>query len=104
MPVSMIVLVDGVALSYAKQGSELGHAVVLLPGSTDPYRSYEPVLGGLPDDLGTVAVSLRGPARASTDLAMSWRLRSWLSERQRARDGIEVGLRQQGGVALQADR
>lgn len=62
---SRVVLGDGVALSYAKQGPARDHAVVLLPGPTDSHRSYGPVLASLPDDLHTVAVSLRGHGDSS---------------------------------------
>ena len=35
-------------------------ALVLLPGPTDSWRSYQPVLDRLPPSMHTVAVSLRG--------------------------------------------
>lgn len=53
-------LPSGVTLSYLDQGHGAGPAIVLLPGLTDSWRSYERVLPFLPDSLRVVAVSLRG--------------------------------------------
>lgn len=39
-----IALQSGLILSYAERGPTAGPAVVLLPGPTDSWRSYEPVL------------------------------------------------------------
>lgn len=62
---SIVLLETGLTLSYAEQGPPSGDAVVLLPGPTDSYRSYGPVLELLPGDLRTVAVSLRGHGDSS---------------------------------------
>lgn len=56
----MAELDDGVALSFSERGATVGHAVVFLPGPTDSWRSYEPVLAAYPGDRRVVAVSLRG--------------------------------------------
>ncbi|WP_041582793.1 alpha/beta fold hydrolase [Xylanimonas cellulosilytica] len=48
----------GLRLSYASHGE--GPAVVLLPGPTDSWRSYEPVLERLPSSIRAIAVSQRG--------------------------------------------
>jgi pimeloyl-ACP methyl ester carboxylesterase len=53
-------LASGLRLSYARQGDESGPAVVFLPGPTDSWRSYQPVLDCLPDDVFALAVSQRG--------------------------------------------
>lgn len=55
-----VTLESGLDLSYAEQGPESGPAVVLLPGPTDSWRSYEMVLGRLPDWIRAIAVSQRG--------------------------------------------
>jgi pimeloyl-ACP methyl ester carboxylesterase len=55
-----ITLESGLNLSYAEQGTETGLAVVLLPGPTDAWRSYEPVLDRLPHWIRAIAVSQRG--------------------------------------------
>ncbi len=56
-----ISLPNRVALSYVDQGDENGRPVlVLLPGLTDSWRSYERVLPHLPASNRVIAVSLRG--------------------------------------------
>ena len=55
-----VTLESGLTLSYAEQGMESGPAVVLLPGPTDSWRSYEPVLDVLPHWIRAIAVSMRG--------------------------------------------
>lgn len=47
-------------LSYAEHGAVSAPTVVLLPGPTDSWRSYEAVLNELPHSLHAVAVSPRG--------------------------------------------
>jgi pimeloyl-ACP methyl ester carboxylesterase len=56
--VSTARLAGGVTLSYAEQGR--GPALVLLPGPTDSWRSYEPLLARLPESVRAFAVSQRG--------------------------------------------
>jgi non-heme chloroperoxidase len=58
--VSTVTLASGIRLSYATSGSGSGPVVVLLPGPTDSWRSYSPVLDLLPSSIRTVAVSQRG--------------------------------------------
>lgn len=58
--VSSITLASGLRLSVARQGEADEPAVVLLPGPTDSWRSYEPVLDSLPRETYAVAVSQRG--------------------------------------------
>lgn len=55
-----VTLATGLSLSYAEQGTESGPAVLLLPGPTDSWRSYEPVLDRLPHWIHAIAVSQRG--------------------------------------------
>ena len=55
-----VTLESGLNLSYAEQGTESGPAVLLLPGPTDSWRSYEPVLDRLPHSIRAIAVSQRG--------------------------------------------
>jgi non-heme chloroperoxidase len=61
----LVELDGGMALSYCERGSATGPAVVLLPGPTDSWRSYESVLRAIPDDRRVVAVSLRGHGDSS---------------------------------------
>lgn len=60
-PVSATVtLENGLTLSYAMQGDASGPVLVLLPGPTDSWRSYEPVLARLSPSVRAIAVSQRG--------------------------------------------
>lgn len=58
--VSAVTLPDGLTLSYAEQGDHSGPALVLLPGPTDSWRSYDAVLEVIPRWIRTIAVSQRG--------------------------------------------
>lgn len=58
--VSTVNLHCGLTLSYAHQGTAQDVALVLLPGPTDSWRSYQPVLDRLPRSLHAVALSMRG--------------------------------------------
>ncbi|HKY15084.1 MAG TPA: alpha/beta hydrolase [Microthrixaceae bacterium] len=57
---SIVTLADGTRLSYAAAGPESSPAVVMLPGPTDSWRSYAPVLELLPSSIRAIAVSQRG--------------------------------------------
>jgi len=58
--VSSVTLASGLRLSFARQGEAIDPAVLLLPGPTDSWRSYQPVLDCLPRETYAVAVSQRG--------------------------------------------
>lgn len=55
-----VAVASGLSLEYAAQGDPSGPAVVLVPGPTDSWRSYRPVLDRLPPELRAVSVSMRG--------------------------------------------
>jgi pimeloyl-ACP methyl ester carboxylesterase len=57
---STVTLATGIALSYAAKGDESAPVIVLLPGPTDSWRSYQPVLDRLPSSIRAIAVSPRG--------------------------------------------
>ncbi len=57
---SAVTLESGLKLSYADQGTRSDPVVLLLPGPTDSWRSYEPVLDRLPSEVRVIAVSQRG--------------------------------------------
>ena len=57
---STVTVEGGLTLSYAVQGERDGPVLLLLPGPTDSWRSYEPVLEGLPPSIRAIAVSQRG--------------------------------------------
>ena len=56
----MVTLDSGLALSLSDQGDASGPVVLLLPGPTDSWRSYQPVLDLLPHEIPAIAVSQRG--------------------------------------------
>lgn len=58
--VSTVTLATGPTVSYAEQGDRRGPALVLLPGPTDSWVSYQPVLELMPLSIRTLAVSQRG--------------------------------------------
>jgi non-heme chloroperoxidase len=47
-------------LPYVEQGDATGVPVLMLHGVTDSWRSFEPVLPHLPEDIRAIAVTLRG--------------------------------------------
>jgi non-heme chloroperoxidase len=49
-----------IKLPYIEQGDATGVPVVMLHGVTDSWRSFEPVLPHLPDDVRALAVTQRG--------------------------------------------
>lgn len=53
-------LSTGLTLSYSDQGDRSGPVLLLLPGPTDSWRSYEPVLDAMTMSIRTIAVSQRG--------------------------------------------
>ncbi len=58
--VASIALGSGVTLSCAAWGDGPGPVLLLLPGPTDSWRSYAPVLDRLPSSIRAIAVSQRG--------------------------------------------
>jgi len=58
--VSRVTLPSGLSLSYAERGNASERAVLFLPGPTDSWRSYQPVLDLLPRGIRGIAVSQRG--------------------------------------------
>ena len=55
-----VTLDSGLTLSYCSQGATSGPTVVLIPGPTDSWRSYQPILPAIPPHVRVVSVSLRG--------------------------------------------
>jgi len=58
--VSRVTLASGLTLSCAQQGDPVDPALLLLPGPTDSWRSYQPVLDHLPRETCAISVSQRG--------------------------------------------
>lgn len=57
---SSVTLASGLRLSFARQGDTSDPAVLLLPGPTDSWRSYQPVLDRLSRETYAISVSQRG--------------------------------------------
>lgn len=57
---SRVSLASGLTLSYGEKGEAADAVVLLLPGPTDSWRSYQSVLDLLPYELHAIAVSQRG--------------------------------------------
>ena len=55
-----VTLASGLTLSYLEQGDQSGPVLLLLPGPTDSWRSYQQVLDRLPRSIRAIAVSQRG--------------------------------------------
>ena len=70
--VSAVTLPDGLTLSYAEVGRGSGPALVLLPGPTDSWRSYEPVLEVVSRSIRTIAVSQRGHGDSDKPVTGYW--------------------------------
>lgn len=58
--VAAVTIAGGVTLSYAALGDRADTALLLLPGPTDSWRSYLPVLDRFSSSMRVVAVSQRG--------------------------------------------
>jgi pimeloyl-ACP methyl ester carboxylesterase len=58
----------GLSLSFGAQGGG-ACPVVLLPGPTDSWRSYSPLLTALPESVRAIAVSQRGHGDSDKPLA-----------------------------------
>ena len=56
----MVTLDSGLSLSISDQGDTAGPVVLLLPGPTDSWHSYQPVLDLLLQSIRAIAVTQRG--------------------------------------------
>ena len=68
-----VTLASGLTLSYADPGDPSGPAVLMLPGPTDSWRSYQPVLDLLPHGVRAIAVSQRGHGESDWSIDSSER-------------------------------
>lgn len=62
---SKLTLTASFDISYTERGPRTGRALVFVPGYSDSWRSYLPVLASLPDNVRAVAVSQRGHGDSS---------------------------------------
>ena len=60
MEESVVSVGTGLLLSYVERGDKTGPVLLMLPGPTDSWMSYEPVLESLPLSIRAIAVSQRG--------------------------------------------
>jgi non-heme chloroperoxidase len=86
---STVTLGSGITLSYAAQGDESGPVVVMLPGPTDSWRSYEPVLEQLPPSVRAIAVSPRGHGD-SDEPAIGYRVEEFAADVVPLLDGLGI--------------
>jgi pimeloyl-ACP methyl ester carboxylesterase len=60
LTIGAVTVGNGVTLSFAARGEAQGEALVFLPGPTDSWRSYIPVVDRFSSSIPVVAVSQRG--------------------------------------------
>lgn len=58
-------LASGVTLPYVEQGNPSGLPLLLVPGYTDSWRAFEPMLPFIPESVHAFALTLRGHGEAS---------------------------------------
>ena len=88
MPV--LSLPGGVELSYLENGVASRSAVLLVPGPTDSWRSYEPILDEVSEELRVVAISLRGHGDSSKPPGAGFRIEDLASDLVPFLDAIDV--------------
>lgn len=80
----------GIRLSCAVQGDPAAPAVVMLPGPTDSWRSYEPVLERLPSSVRAIAVSQRGHGDSDRP-ERGYRVEDFAADVVPLLDALEIG-------------
>jgi pimeloyl-ACP methyl ester carboxylesterase len=85
----MLTTAAGLRVACAATGPGSGPAVVLLPGPTDSWRSYRPVLELLPPTIRTIAVSPRGHG-ASDKPATGYRVHDFAGDVVPILDELDV--------------
>jgi pimeloyl-ACP methyl ester carboxylesterase len=85
---SRIVLATGPSLAYAEQGDRSGPALVLLPGPTDSWFSYQPTLARLPRSIRSIAVSQRG--HGDSDKASGYRVEDFAADAIAFLDALHI--------------
>lgn len=89
LAVSTVTLRSGITLSYASRGELSESAVVLLPGPTDSWRSYEMVLARFPSSMRAIAVSQRGHGDSDKP-ATGYRLEDFAADVPQFLDALAV--------------
>lgn len=86
-----VTLDSGLTLSYAEHGASSDPTVVLLPGPTDSWRSYQPVLERMPLEIRTIAVSQRGHGDSDKP-ATGYRVEDFAADIPPLLDALEIEL------------
>jgi pimeloyl-ACP methyl ester carboxylesterase len=63
--VKSVILPNNVRLQYVERGKSSGVPVIFLHGVTDSWRSFEPLLERLPDEIHAFAITQRGHGASS---------------------------------------
>ncbi len=87
--VSTVSLPHGPTLSYAAQGDQSAVPLVFLPGPTDSWLSYRPVLDQLPSWIRAIAVSQRGHGDSDKP-ATGYRVGDFAHDAVRLLDALDV--------------
>ena len=77
-------------MSYAARGDASGPALVLLPGPTDSWWSYAPVLERIPRSIRTIAVSQRGHGDSDKP-ASGYRVEDFAADAVLLLDALGIG-------------
>lgn len=80
----------GIRLTYAEQGDPSGVPVLLLPGYTDSWRSFERVLASLPRSVRAFALSQRGHGDSDRP-ATGYAVKDFAEDLAAFMDELEVG-------------
>ena len=86
---STVTLTNGLTLSVAEHGDPAGPALLLLPGPTDSWWSYQPVLELVPPSIRTVAVSPRGHGDSDKP-ATGYRVEDFAADVPRLLDALTI--------------
>lgn len=86
---STVTLGNGLTLSYMEQGDRSGPVLVLLPGPTDSWCSYNPILDRIPSTIRTFAVSQRGHGDSDKS-ATSYRIDDFAADVVLLLDALEI--------------
>jgi pimeloyl-ACP methyl ester carboxylesterase len=82
-------LANGLHLSYAEQGENLGTPIILLPGIADSWRIFEPLLVELPDSVHAYALSQRGHGDSDKP-ATGYRTRDFVEDLRLFMDALQI--------------
>jgi pimeloyl-ACP methyl ester carboxylesterase len=87
--VSSVAVGPGLTMSYATVGDPSALPVVFLPGPTDSWTSYAPVLDQLPSSVRAIAVSRRGHGDSDKPLA-GYRVEDFAADVLALLDGLDI--------------